>query len=132
MGWDVTLVKLRPGMDRPPLPRSSEQLPDEALTVFDPAELENVLRSLPGSSPNGPGFYAFQDIPELSASELGVSVGHAKLEPLLALHHHLEAWQPGWLFLNVSDGSLHDVASLRRWLDERAAVAALARKTHGL
>lgn len=128
MGWDVTIVNLKPGVAPPVLPRPAEEHDGaDDLTLFDRAEIEQVLRSLPGVVGNGPDFYSFEDVAEVSPSELGVFVGHAKLEALLALRTHLEGWRPGWLFLNHADGSLHDADSLRRWLEERAAIAAKLR-----
>jgi hypothetical protein len=52
-----------------------------------------------------------------------VFVGHAKLEPLLALHAVLEVARPGWFLLEWSTFTLHDPPSLRAWFARRLVLA---------
>lgn len=137
MGWDVSILRVNRDAVKV-LPRAGG-IDDVLLRDVSAAATEDLVRRLPSVRPNGAtrGEYVWlgndrEGLMELSISEASVFVGHAKLEPLLALHASLEAARPGWLLLDVGSYTLHDAESLRREHQRRQDVAIALRQKLGL
>jgi hypothetical protein len=124
MGWDVSIVRVQPKAMKS-LPCPADEV--EPLADLRADEVRALLESCPGVRANGPpeegwlAWHGAEGLMELRPSEHGIFVGHAKLEPLLALHAHLERARPGWALLDHVRGDLHDPDSLRRELARRHA-----------
>jgi hypothetical protein len=135
MGWDVEIVRVKPGAMKE-LPCPGTLIKDDMfLQDVTSAEVVDWVLRVPGVRKNGPdtGCYVWigverEGLMELSADANSVFVGHAKLEPLLALHSVLEAARPGWLLLDLGTCTLHDPTSLRAWHGQRLAQAEALRE----
>src|SRR5687768_12632468 len=117
MGWDVCLQRARSEI-AVPCPVASV---DEKRAFFDEPSARDLaawLEALPGALPNGPEPSSYRwlgddgGVMELRPSDGMLFVGHARLEPLLALRSRLEELWPLWYFLDVSRYELHDETSL--------------------
>lgn len=122
MGWDLTFLRIKPGV-RCPIEMSDGLLDDP---VPD-ADIESLAESFPDVARDGSGTLIWdggdRGIMVLIPGDGSLFVGHAKLEPALALYQHFEAACPGWLILDLSDAKLYDPAALSAEHDRRRALA---------
>jgi hypothetical protein len=121
MGLDLVFFRVRADV-RLPAPV------DDAIITVDVSrsEIEQLLTSTPHISKHPDGWYIWQEregegLMELRPGDGHLFVGHAKLEPALAVFGHFEARRPGWAM--EWNGTLHDPMSLRREFDRRAQIA---------